>query len=319
MATQTNNAPKAQRDNLSTTEREAVNTNEATLNNAPEVQDYGKQAAASWFQGDNANDKGDQLAIMALFHAFHKVTLNALVTNRKGEVEEVIKFDLADLATEPKNESGGRDNKVIGARTNAIAKYVFGIEADDVDQAFKNRLARAMQVVFYFVQMGYALDQVSLIDKKVKRRGKTVTTKVLKLPFTAVNDAPQADESGSIDEEELDTWNRLRDGFVSLDGTKGRTVAELQRRANPPKPRGQGANTTQPVDKSANFVGAVNVFLATLHEMTDDNAESDIALTKGLRKAMWEAHALLTKLFDAEPLDAEEAAEFNKPAKQARK
>jgi hypothetical protein len=165
-----------------------------------------------------------------------------------------------------------------------------------------------MQVVFLFVSLGYTEEQVGMAKKK--------GVEVLKLPYTALNAPPKPDEKGHVDEEELDHYNRLKDSFVVLDGTKGKTVAELQRRAqlalNPPKPRGQGANNTQNEDPGAALTQTVKANIAFMHAILDEKGESDIALRKEQRLQLWELHSLLSNLFDEDPLSDEEQAEVNK-------
>jgi hypothetical protein len=295
---------------------EAANTNAQTiLTNAPEVVNAGKQAASAWNSADRQNTKGDQLAIFALFQAFHKISLLANVFNRKGEIEDTIMFELKDLATEPKNEDGNRNNKVISARTNAIAQTIFGIEPSKVDQAFKNRLSRAMVVVFYFAKLGYQPDDVELTEKN-----KQV---MLRLPFTALHSPPAPDKDGKVDEEELDHYNRLKDSKITLDGkTKDKishSVAELQRKANPPRPR-EGANDTTPQDKGQAFRASLSMTVATLHQVSSPESESDIAFNKETRLQLWDLHQLLTRYFEEiEPLDKEEEGELEKKKANAKK
>ncbi|MCA2555766.1 MAG: hypothetical protein IM525_02960 [Microcystis sp. M43BS1] len=298
---------QVQRDNANTSDTIANANNVDSLRNAPEVQEYGKQASAAWSDADKFSTKGDQLAILALFHAFHKVTFSAVVKNRKGETEDVSTFELADLAKEPKNNDGTRDNKMITARTVTIAKEVFGLSEEQVTQSFKNRLSRAMEVVFLFVSLGYTEDQVTLTTKK-NAQGRVV--QMLKLPFTSINKAPEIDSEGKIDEEELDHYNRLKDSFVVLDGTKGKTVAELQRRAqaalHPAKSRNAGANATNPQDKGQAFKGSVQSTIAFLHMVLDNEDESEIAINNELRYQLWELQHMLAQFFDIDPLTKDE-------------
>lgn len=300
-------AQRAQKASLAG-DKVAGNTNDQTLNNFPEVAMIGKQATSAWQSADRQNTKGDQLAIYALFHASHKVSLMANVYDRKGDIEEVITFDLLDLATVPTNADGNRNNKVMSARTVAIATSIFGMLPEQVDQAFKNRLNRAMQVVFYFHKLGYTLEQVQLTEKNKQQ--------MLKLPFTALNDPPVADDKGAIDEEELDHYNRLKDSSVALDGKTGKTVAELQRRANPPRQRDNNGNNgeqdkAQQLNNAVSFVSAVVKTAVTDDEENDGKSEAErnkfaIAFNKPTRSELWRLHQYLVQYFEADPMDAEE-------------
>lgn len=306
-----------------TDELQVMANNADLMKNSPEIAELGLEAAKSWTTADKENSKGDQLAVLALFKAWSRIpALNAIVTNRKGEVVETIAFNIPDLLTTPKNEDGSRNNAVITARTNAIALHIFGIEAEYVDQAFKNRLNRALEVVEYFVRMGFAEDQVSLTEKTLKIKGKATKVKVLKVPYTALNDAPIADEDGKIDEDKLDLYNRLKDSSVVLDGTKQengrtRTVSELQRRAKPPA-ESKGANQKKDEDKGAVLSSSIKLLNATLHNMTGEEAKkngTEMAFNRELRKSLWDTLQLLSVYFDeVEPLDREEEVEFKKQA-----
>lgn len=303
---------------LATDVLEIAAINKGIASNAAEVVEMGHEAAKSWNTADKESSKGDQLAIKALFNAWHKVTLAAIVVNRKGEFVEKVSFVISDLLDTPVNADGTRNNGVITARTNAVAEYIFGIVPDDVDQAFKNRLNRALEVVEYFVRMGFTEEQIQLVDKKIKLKGKLVQTKLLKVPFTALNDAPVADDEGKIDDEKLDFYNRNKDMLISLDGTKQdngktRTVAELARRAKPPVER-HGASEKKDDDKGQAFGTALKFMTATLHSFTDEKAKAngtDIAFNKSMRRDLWELHQLLTVYFEeVEPLDREEEQEI---------
>lgn len=308
-----------------TDELEVIATNKDAMKNAPEVFEMGHEAAKSWNTADKENNKGDQLAILAMFHAWHKVTLQALVTNRKGEFVEKISFVIADLLETPMNTDGTRNNGVITARTNAIAEHIFGIAPQYVDQGFKNRLNRALEVVEYFVRMGFNEEQVTLAEKTLKIKGKATKVKVLRVPFTALNDAPIADDQGNIDEDKLDYYNRNKDASVVLDGTKmengrTRTVAELVRRAKPPAEK-KGADNKSDDDKNTQaFSSSLKFMVATLHTFTDAKSlkeGTEIAFNGDARKSLWELHQLLNTYFEeVEPLTRDEEAEIMEKEKK---
>lgn len=311
-------AQKNEQTNVNTDELEVLANNKDAMTNAPEVSEYGHEAAKAWNTADKENNRGDQLAILALFHAWSKVTLSANVHNRKGEFQERISFVIADLLETPTNPDGTRNNAVITTRTNTIADVIFGVAAAYVDQAFKNRITRALEVVEYFVRMGYTEEQVTLVEKQLKIKGKSQKVKVLRVPFTALNDSPEPDADGKIDEDKLAAYNANKSLSVVLDGTKQengktRTVAELVRRAKPPAEK-RGAKEQTEDEKSQAFGSSLKFMVATLHTFTDKKAlenGTEIAFNKPTRKQLWELHQLLNQYFEeVEPLDREEEKEY---------
>jgi hypothetical protein len=275
--------------------------NEQTLTNSS-FQTYGTEAVKAWQRGTKALGTGDQLAVFALAHAWEETSFLAVVTDRKGQIESQFSFDLEDYVTKPlTNENGTRDNKATNARTVAICKTVFGINAEDVDQSIKQRINRALEVVQYIMGAGFAAS-----DLEISKSGR------ISVPYVCLNDEPDKDEASK---NELKQWEAMKGETVELDGKKGHTIAELQRRARPKPDRHATANTP---DKGAELMASITFVKETLSRLMDEKAKDDApAPNKAMRKELFDLSTVLASYFDADPMD--ETEEEKKPETTGRK
>lgn len=265
-----------------------MNTQEQDAN-VIDVASIGRKAVELWKSSDRDGAKAEGLAIFALFQAHFTLTFEAVVTNKKGEVEEQESFDLAEYhAKPPKNVNGTKNIKLMAARTCAVMNKVFGIPQPT--NADKQRLIRAMSAVNFLVQQGYDESQISL-----SKRNNLV------VPFPVMNDAP-ADDAAENDKKryaamEGETWE--------IDGKQGNSLAELNRRAKPKIER--AAQTPAQQDKGATFVASIKFVDATLQQLLDMEAADDMpAPTNDMRKALFELYARLGGYFEVDPMEDEQ-------------
>ena len=220
-----------------------------------QVAEFGVEAIKAWQRGTKALGTGDQLAVYALMHAWEEVTFLAVITDKKGIIEQQFGFDLEEYVTKPMIKADGtRDNKATLARTVAICKRVFGIEAEDVDNSIKQRITRALEVVAYIQGQGF-----SVTDLEISKGGR------LSVPYVVINDEPKEDAS----ENDKKMFKAMAGETVELDGKKGRTIAELQRRAKPKTERIAQANNA---DKGADFFASVKFARSVLERLLDEEA-----------------------------------------------
>jgi hypothetical protein len=270
------------------------------LNNAPDFASIGRMAVNDWQSADKSNGKGDARAIYALFLAYQTATFTAVIQT-KGEPDETFSFDLREyIETEPKaNANGTRNIKAVAARTNAVAEKVFGIAKPD--NAFKQRMQRAIKVVAFFVREGFDESNVSL-----NKRGELV------VPYVAMHDEPK-EEAG---EKALKQYRAMEGETINLDGKDGDSIAELTRRATPKKER--TANATGDTSKGAAFVASVVMVKNTMRAIMavdGDDAKADgvPSPNEAVRKEMYDLLSVLTSYFQADPL-SDKKADKNKAA-----
>lgn len=278
-----------------------MNTQTIVQNNTAQANDQvlesGQEAVKAWQRGTKALGIGDQMAVFALAHAWDEVTFLAIINDRKGNFEKQFSFDLIDYVTkEVKNEDGSRDNKGTLARTTAICKRVFGIEVPDA--SIKQRINRALEVVKYIMGQGFAATDLEIS-----------TTGRISVPYTCLNDPPAEDAS----KNELKTWEVYKGETVELDGKKGHTIAELQRRARP-KPANKGAQGAD-ASRGASFVSSVSFVSATLKSLMDEKADAKMpAPNNDAKKLMFDLKTQLDAFFTADPMEVEK--EDKKPGSQ---
>lgn len=274
------------------TETEVVANETNVGKNTPDVLEIGKRAVQDWKNGDGAIARGQQRAIYCVALAWNTIDFHAVIESKKtGAVEEQWYFDLEEyMNSEPKKADGTRDNKKSQAQHVSVFRSLFGIDEPTGNQ--KTRIKSALQVVDYMYNtLGY--DESDLIwDEKHNR---------LEVPFVALEDEP--DEKA--DEEKKKTYKAMKGETVALTGKKGRAVADLERRARP-KREDSGASSTAP-DKGKALLASIVMCETALKNLLDEKAKSDYpAPNKDMRKHMWELSEVLTRYFEADPMDKEE-------------
>jgi hypothetical protein len=275
------------------------------LNNAsPLAVEIGRKAATAWNEASKYGDGGDALATHALYIASRETVFEAQV-NRGSKAEPEIEtesFTLSEVATEPRNNDGSVDGKLKSARTVAIAQHVFGVA--ELDNAFKQRQARAIKLAMYLANMYRDDDdetyynRVSTKTMQVARAtGKTMTT-CLVVPREALVAAPAED----ADDIEKENYNNRRNEKTPLNGKDKASLAELSRRANPPKAAIKGSDERN--DKGASFIASLDFVSAIVLQNANPEAdESEVGLGNDARRKLFTLAQNIAAYFAIDPLE----------------
>lgn len=257
--------------------------------NVVDVGSIGRRAVELWKSSDRDGSKAEGLAIFALFQAWHTMTFNASVVDKKGAIEIAESFDLAEYINRDsrhvQNSNGTKNIKLLNARTHSIADKVFGISKPT--NADKQRINRALTAVLFLANEGYDETQVQL-----SKRNNLV------VPFPAMNDEP-GDDASDNDKKiyasmEGETWE--------ITGKQGNSLAELQRRAKPKGDSRQGSTGNS--DKGQSFVTSIKFVSATIQSFLDEKAADDMpAPNKDTRKELFELQQRLAAYFKADPIE----------------
>jgi hypothetical protein len=274
--------------------------------------EIGRRAASQWLDASIKGEGGDALAALALYLAARTCTFTAIInTGSAAEpVLEHIDFELADVATDPRNADGSVDGKLKQARTVAIADKVFGVS--ELDNAFKQRIRRALQIALYLYERNKNMDDekyfaaVSTRVVKMKHAGSDKMTTCLVVPYGAVF-APPAEDA---DEEEKQHYERNKDAPQTLHGRDKASLNELRKRANPPKAT-RDSNGQREQDAGRSFNTSLDFVSAIISQCvsTDPEAECEVALNREQRMKLFALSQSIAALFAADPLTDEETAE----------
>lgn len=287
-----------------------TNQNNAALSNGMvQAQEIGRKAASNWNEAGKYGDGGDALATHALFIAFRTGMFQANVNRgTKAEPEiETVSFELNDVDSDPRNVDGSVDGKLKTARTVAIAEQVFGVV--DLDNAFKQRLARCIKLALFLGRKYAHLDDeeyfkavATRVVKVARANGGNMTT-CLVVPHEAIFAEPAED----ADEEDKAYYERNRMAPKTLNGKDKASLAELSRRANPPKAaRAAGDNK----DKGASLVASIDFVNAIVMQNANPDAdETDVALSSELRRKLFGLASNIAAYFAIDPLEDEEGSE----------
>lgn len=249
----------------------------------------GKEAARLWGLSIKHGEGGDANAIAALVHAQRQITFTATVERKKEDTAETFDFDVLSLADPYWNNDGSKDTRKMSARNAALALRLFGIE--ELSNAIKTRLARCVKVAVYLINSLAALTDEQLIAAVYVEKNKLV------VPYGLV--APEPNEDASAKDKAV--FAAMRNDSIALDGKDGLSLAELGKRANPPKAnRAAGGNKTD----GASFGASVDFVAAIVQQQLDPNAEeSDIALSDDMRRKLFSLAQSIASYFAADPLE----------------
>jgi hypothetical protein len=277
----------------------------ATNNNTAETFQFGKEAARLWGLSIERGEAGDANAIMALVHAQRTVNFDATVERKDTETVERFEFDILSFAEPYWNNDGSKDTRKMAARTACLAERLFGIS--ELTNAIKQRLARSLKCAIYVLN--------SLKDMDDEQLFAAVTLKGNKL--VVPNELVRAEPSETASENEKAIYQAMKGRPLILDGKDKASLAELSRRANPPKQTardGKDNNTS-----GASFVNSVKFVTAIvqqqLSEDAPENAVSDVALSDEARRDLFKLAQYIAAYFTADPL--EEVEEAPKEEKKA--
>ena len=265
-----------------------------SISNTQETLALGKEAGRRWGLSAQHGDAGDANAIVALVHAERTMTFTATVERKKDDTAETFDFSITDFANPYWNNDGSKDTRKMAARTACLAERLFGIS--DVTNAVKQRIARTLKCAIYLIGALRDMTDEELFDA-VKLKGSNLV-----VPYQLVKPEPSEDAS----DNEKAFFAAMTGKPLVLDGKDKNSLAELSRRANPPKAeRAAGENK----DKGASFIASVDFVTAIVQQqLNEEAAESDIGLNSDARQKLFRLAQYISAYFAADPMDAEEEA-----------
>lgn len=275
------------------TEQTETNTVPAGDNVSPTIITLGLEAARRWRLSGEHGEAGDATAIVALYRACRYMTFRGEVARKKDDPSEAFEFDVPDMLTPYFNNDGSKDTRKMAARTAILAERLFGITT--LTNAIKQRIARTvMSAVYLFNQFDKLDDDDDYNDRVTLRAGK------LAVPYGVVAAPPPADAS----DNDRAFFRNMADTIVSLDGKKGLSLAELGKRANPPKAhRDSGGNN---VDQGQTLASSIAFVSAIVQQNTGEGDECDVALSPALRRELFALSQRIADYFAVDPLEEEE-------------
>jgi hypothetical protein len=115
-----------------------------------------------------------------------------------------------------------------------------------------------------------------------------------------------AEPAEDADDEVKSRYAKMIDEPRTLNGKDKASLAELGRRANPPKvERAAGGNGAG--EKGASFIGSLHFVRAIVQQNANPNAdESDIALSDDVRRELFALAQDIAAYFAIDPLESEE-------------
>jgi hypothetical protein len=256
------------------------------------VIEIGREAGRRWNLSASHGDAGDANAIVALVHAQRTMEFDATVERKKDDTAEAFTFNVVDLATPYYNADGSKDTRKMAARTACLAERLFDIAT--LTNAIKQRIARAVKIAIYIINSTADMSDDVLFDS-VKLKGSNLV-----VPHELVRAEPN--ETASDNERAF--YEAMKGKALVLDGKDKASLAELSRRANPPKSdRAAGEQK----DKGASFVSSVDYITAVVAQQLDNGAdESDIGLNNDARMKLFKLAQNIAAYFAADPLEETE-------------
>lgn len=271
------------------------------IQNNANVEAIGKEAARRWGLRDEHGSAGDANAICALVYADRTMTFTANV-QRKDSVE-TFDFDVKSLATPLFNNDGTKDTKAMSARTDALLLKLFGIE--ERTNAINTSLARCIKSAVYLIDAVADVELDALIgfkDADGKDVPGIVSMKAAKLvvPYGLVMKAPAEDAS----DNDKAVYEVMKEKPLVLDGKNGASLAELGKRANPPKAKRAAGDSDKGNDQGASFAGSLEFVRAIVQQNSNPDAdESEVALSDELRRNLFALAQDIAAYFAIDPLE----------------
>lgn len=260
--------------------------------NATQTFELAREAARRWRLAGEHGDAGDATAVVALVHADRTLEFDATVERKKDETEERFSFSVRDMAEPYWNNDGSKDTRKMAARTACLASRLFGIE--EMDNAIKQRIARTVKIAIYLLNSCSEMSDEELFNAVTIKSGKLV------VPHQLVRPEPKEDAS----DNEKAIYEAMRGKPLVLDGRDKASLAELGRRANPPRAdRAAGENK----ESGASFNASLRFVSAIVHQQLDESAqESEVALNTEQRRELFKLAQAISAYFAADPLEDEE-------------
>lgn len=260
--------------------------------NTQETFHFGKEAARLWGLSIERGEAGDANAILALVHAQRTVSFDATVERKGEQSQETFEFDVLSFADPYWNNDGSKDTRKMAARTAALALRLFDIS--EVTNAIKQRLSRSIKCAIYLLNACSHMADDELFAAITLKGNKLVVP----------NELVRVEPSETASENEKAIYEAMKGRPLILDGKDKASLAELSRRANPPKAnRAAGENK----DNGASFNTSVKFVTAIVQqqlvETDDENAVADVALSDEARRELFKLAQYISAYFSADPLE----------------
>ena len=249
--------------------------------NTNEAAEFGIKAARAWKSSERESKKGAAFAIFALSRAWFGMTFDAMQVSKTGEEKFRHFFTLSDYVNETRKPSDITDKTCAGIRQAAIAGQLFGINDAETLKRVKPLIDLAMKEVAYLI-VTCAVDPTEITISKDHN---------LVVPFVTVADEPSDDASLN----DKNSYSSMVGNMVELDGKGSMSLAQLKRKASPPKDR-SSQPATEDQSKNASVVASAKLVTSVL--VGFNTSESDLpAFNKENEAVMWALHMQLVAYF----------------------
>lgn len=260
--------------------------------NNSETFELAREAARRWRLAGEHGDAGDATAVVAMVHAQRTLTFDAIVERKGEDTEERFEFDILSFSEPYWNSDGSKDTRKMQARTACLASRLFGIE--ELDNALKQRIARTVKIAIYLLNSCSDMSDEELFNAVELKAGKLV------VPHHLVR--PEPSETASDNERAV--YEAMRGKPLVLDGKDKASLAELGRRANPPKADRAAGDSK---DKGASFNASLRFVSAIVQQqLSEETGESDIGLNSEQRRELFKLAQSIAAYFAADPIEDEE-------------
>ena len=231
-----------------------------TVNSFVAILDYAAQSVVAWSASAKQASRANVLSTYVLCQSFPVMTFTGEVIDKKGNVIEVLSFDLYDMLGEAWD---ARSNAQKNAMSNAVLAKLFSCPTDKATPAIKAGLRRSLPVALNLVNAVVSklvsersdlegiqeqiLESIQLRQNKSK--GAEQGGYDLRVPYVILHDAPKDDASESA----IEKWDAYKDKLVTCDGSKENGSYADMARAVAPKRESAGPKMAGP--KSVAFDG----------------------------------------------------------------
>lgn len=261
-----------------------------TISNNTVATELGAKAAQAWDKSASSGDAGDALAINALYLASRTMTFTAEVERKKEDIIEKLDFDFNDWMTPLFNADGSKDTRAMAARTSAVVLRVFGMT--EVNGATRVRIERTKKIADYLAKRHAFMEDDAYATAVTMKGNKLV------VPHAAVHTEPKPDAS----DNEIAIYDAMKDKPCTLDGKNNASLAQLGRRATPPK---ETRHATVATDKGNSLNASVDYLTAIVRQLNSVDAECEVALDNAMREKLYFLVNGLATYFEADPIEGE--------------
>jgi hypothetical protein len=217
------------------------------------ILDYAAQSVTAWSASAKQASRANVLSTYVLCQAWPVMTFQADVTDKKGDVTEVISFDLYDMVGDIWDK---HSNAQKSAMSNAVLAKLFSCPADKATPAIKAGLRRSLPVAHNIVnavvsKLVSARADIEAVQEQIresvqlrqnKSKGAENGGYDLRVPYVILHDAPKDDAKESA----IEKWEAYKDKLVTCDGSKDNGSYADMARAVAPKREASGPKVAAP-------------------------------------------------------------------------